>query len=161
MVISLQRGDIDVSPSHEIWTLFFNFARCILRLTHLFGNINGIWKTYDTLLTFDQTMSLRCSVVTLVHLPLMLFQHFVSMFASKRSTTHVFRLLQYWYDAPCVRLLTLGRSFDSDSAYLLMHVATKHKSNPTVPICSSSSERGLCFSSALINTCDMGGRVGL
>ena len=39
VVISFERGDIDVRPSHAKLILFFHFFRCITHLAHFFGNL--------------------------------------------------------------------------------------------------------------------------
>ena len=45
-MISFERGDIDVRPSHAKSIRVFDFFRCITRLTHFFGNV-GLAKSLD------------------------------------------------------------------------------------------------------------------
>ena len=59
----------------------------------------------------------------------------VLTFANRRPTRKRF-IFKVGYEAPCVRLLTTGRSSDSDRVCVLMYVAIKHESNATAPISS-------------------------
>ena len=43
MLISFERGDIDVRPSHTKLILFFDFFECITHLTNFFG-YHHVWK---------------------------------------------------------------------------------------------------------------------
>ena len=43
MLISFERGDIDVRPSHTKFILFFDFFECITHLTNFFG-YHHVWK---------------------------------------------------------------------------------------------------------------------